>query len=76
VGLCRTLKPDDFAKLPEWLTKFIEGMQLKHYEILFGDTSSAEVDALFAKMKSFRDAADRAAVLDELKGCFEKAGLL
>lgn len=76
VGLCRTLKPDDFAKLPEWLTKFIEGMQLKHYEILFGDTSSAEVDALFAKMKSFRDAADRAAVLDELKACFEKAGLL
>lgn len=76
VGLCRTLKSDDFAKLPEWLTKFIEGMQLKHYEILFGDTSSAEVDALFAKMKSFRDAADRAAVLDELKGCFEKAGLL
>jgi len=75
VGLCRTLKPDDFAKLPEWLTKFIE-VQLKHYEILFGDTSSAEVDALFAKMKSFRDAADRAAVLDELKGCFEKAGLL
>ena len=72
VGLCRKLKPDDFAKLPEWLCKFIEGMELKHYTALFGDNATAETDALFAKMKAFREAADRAAVLAELEGLFAK----
>jgi len=76
VGLCRKLKADDFAKLPEWCVKFIEGMELKHYETLFGDKTSAEVDALFKTMKSYKEAADRDAVLTELKGCFEKAGLI
>jgi hypothetical protein len=76
VGLCRKLKPDDFAKLPEWLTKFIEGMQLKHYETLFGDKSSPELDTLFKTMKQYKEAKDREAVLTELKGCFEKLKLL
>jgi len=71
VGLCRKLKPDDFAKLPAWLTTYIEAMELKHYAALFGDTATPEVDALFAAMKKFRDASDREAVLAELKGLFE-----
>jgi hypothetical protein len=76
VGLCRKLKADDFAKLPEWLTKFIEGMQLKHYETLFGDKTSPALDTLFKTMKQYREAKDRGAVLNELKGCFEKVGVL
>ena len=71
VGLCRKLKPDDFAKLPAWLTTYIESMELKHYAALFGDTATPEVDALFAVMKKFRDASDREAILAELKGLFE-----
>mmetsp|Transcript_41594 Transcript_41594/g.50459 ORF Transcript_41594/g.50459 Transcript_41594/m.50459 type:complete len:552 (-) Transcript_41594:220-1875(-) len=72
VGLCRDLKPDDFAKLPGWLTTFIEGMEFKHYEILFGGSNTPEVDAIFATMKKFRDAPDREAVLAELEGLFGK----
>ena len=72
VGLCRTLKPDDFAALPAWLTTFIEGMELKHYTVLFGDKGTPEVNAVFAKMKTFREAADRNAVLAELEGLFAK----
>ena len=70
VGLCRTLKPDDFAKLPGWLCTFIEGMELKHYSALFGDSPTAQTDALFAKMKTFREADDRSAVLAEMEGLF------
>merc|ERR1712146_365997 len=76
VGLCRKLKPDDFAKLPEWLTKFIEGMELKHYEAFFGDSTTPEVADLFTTMKKYKGAEDRDAVLTELKACFEKAGVL
>lgn len=72
VGLCRKLKPDDFAKLPQWLTTYLEGMELKHYSTLFGDTSTPEVDALFVGIKKFRQAADREAVLLELEGLFSK----
>lgn len=72
VGLCRDLKPDDFKSLPTWLTTFIEGMELKHYSTLFGDTSMPEVDAVFKTMKTFRDASDRGAVLAELEGLFGK----
>ena len=39
---------------------------------LFGDNATAETDALFAKMKTFREAGDRAAVLAELVGLFAK----
>ena len=72
VGLARNLKPKDFADLPTWLVTFIEGMELKHYTTLFGDTSTPEVDAFFAKMKDFRGADDRAAVLAELEGLLGK----
>ena len=72
VGLCRTLKPEAFAALPSWLTSFIEGMELKHYAALFGDATTPEVDSVFAKMKSYREAADRDAVLKELEGLFAK----
>ena len=72
VGLCRKLKPDDFAKLPSWLCTFIEGMELKHYSTLFGDKITPEVEAVFATMKKFREAADRDAVLTELEGLFAK----
>jgi hypothetical protein len=73
VGLCRTLKPADFKELPEWLTSWIEGMQLSHYSTLFGDTISDDVNAIFAKMKTYREASDRSAVLGELKDLFAKA---
>lgn len=73
VGLCRNLKPSEFESLPKWLTTWIEGMDLKHYSTLFGDTSSAEVDAIFASMKKFKDSPDRAAVLADLEGLFSKA---
>jgi hypothetical protein len=78
VGLCRNLKPDDFAKLPQWLTTWIEGMELKHYEMFFGDSSTPEVEELFKVMKKYKPASesDRLTVLTELKGCFEKAGAL
>jgi len=72
VGLCRKLKPTDFAELPKWLTTFIEGMDLKHYTALFGDKSTPEVDAVFAVMKKFREASDRKAILSELEGLFAK----
>lgn len=72
VGLCRDLKPTEFAELPGWLTKFIESMELKHYTTLFGDSTSPDVDALFNTMKKFRDAEDRGAVLAQLKGSLEK----
>jgi len=73
VGLCRKLKAEEFAALPEWLTGFIEGMSLDHYTKLFGDTSTPEVDAIFGAMKNFRDAPDRSVVLEELKGLFGTA---
>jgi hypothetical protein len=74
VGLCRTLKPDEFAKLPEWLTTFIEGMELKHYTTLFSDTIPEDVTGLFTIMKKYKPASaeDRPAVLEELKACFGK----
>lgn len=72
VGLCRTLKADEFAKLPEWLTGFIEGMKIEHYTALFGDKSTPEIEALFTTMKTFRDAEDRSAVLVTLKGDMAK----
>ena len=72
VGLCRTLKPDDFAKLPSWLCTFIEGMELKHYSTLFGDKTSPEVDEIFVTMKKYREAPDRDAVLAELEALFAK----
>jgi len=73
VGLCRDLKPDGFAKLPTWLTVFLEGMEMKHYNTLFGDASSSipEVVAVFATMKNYRDAPDRDVVLAELQTLFE-----
>jgi len=70
VGLCRTLKPDDFASLPTWLTTFIEGMELKHYSALFGDVTTPDVEALFKVIKTFREAADRPKVLAELEALF------
>lgn len=72
VGLCRTLKPTAFTELPAWLTTWIEGMQLSHYTTLFGDTTSADVDGLFTVMKKYKEAEDRSAVLEEIKGCFDK----
>jgi len=72
VGLCRTLKPTEFADLPEWLTTWIEGMTLEKYTTLFGDETSADVDALFTVMKKYKEAEDRAAVLEEIKASFAK----
>merc|ERR1712216_996422 len=46
VGLCRTLKPDDFAALPTWLTTLIEGMELKHYTALFSDDALGNSDVV------------------------------
>jgi len=73
VGLCRTLKPTDFAALPSWLTTFIEKMQLKHYTTLFGDPNP-DVDALFTTMKKFKESsgADRDAVLEAIKADLKK----
>jgi len=67
VDLCRTLKPNDFAALPSWYTTFIEGMEIKHYSTLFGETSTYEVDALFDTMQNYRNAHDRSVVLDQIK---------
>jgi len=74
VGLCRTLKPDDFAALPSWCTSFIEGMEARHYNTLFGDTSTPEVDALFATMGKYKGAkeSDRPSVLDQIKDDLQK----
>ena len=77
VSLCRDLKPQEFQKLPVWLTTFIENMELQHYTTLFGEeaASNADVVALFATMKKFKGStaeADRAAILDELKTSFGK----
>merc|ERR1719183_1704889 len=58
VGLCRNLKPDDFAKLPSWLTAWIEGMELKHYETFFGDKTTPEVEALFKTMGKYKGASE------------------
>lgn len=73
VGLCRNLKPDEFALLPVWLTEFIESMTLKHYSTLFGDDASnnAEIVELFVIMNQFRDAQDRSPVLEKLKKSFD-----
>lgn len=73
VGLCRTLKPTDFAALPGWLTTFIESMKLIHYTTLFGDPNP-DVDALFTTMKKFKESsgADRDAVLEGIKADLKK----
>jgi len=74
IGLCRKLKPAEFAELPEWLTAFIEKMELKHYTTMFGGEAvdNADVVQLFVNMGKFRDAPDRASVLDTLKEDFKK----
>merc|ERR1712216_578074 len=73
VGLCKTLKPEEFASKPEWLTTFIGGMTLDHYTALFGDSVTAEVLALFAKMKEFKTKPE---IIEELKPLFEAAKLI
>mmetsp|Transcript_16895 Transcript_16895/g.30609 ORF Transcript_16895/g.30609 Transcript_16895/m.30609 type:complete len:515 (-) Transcript_16895:21-1565(-) len=74
VGLCRVLKPVEFKDLQEPIVKFIESMTLKHYEVLFGTeaSSNADVVSLFSAMKKFQSADDRAAVLQEVGGFFDK----
>jgi len=76
VSLCRELKPEEFQRLPVWLTTFIDNMELEHYTTLFGEeaASNADVVALFSTMKKFKGSseADREAVLDELKTSFDK----
>jgi hypothetical protein len=73
VALCRDLKPTEYEQLPTWLTSFIENMSLQHYTTLFGDDAvdNPDVVALFATMSEFRDAPDRAAILQKLKGSFD-----
>ena len=73
VGLCRELKPAEYEQLPTWLTSFIENMELKHYTTLFGDDAldNTDVVALFATMSKFRNAPDRAAILQKLKASFD-----
>ncbi|CAJ1369213.1 unnamed protein product [Effrenium voratum] len=72
VGLARELKKAEFEQLPAWCTAFIERMKLKHYTTLFGNEKNEDVDALFADMKTFKGAADPAAVLEKLKGGLKK----
>jgi hypothetical protein len=72
VGLCRKLKPKEFEELPAWLTGYIEKMTIDHYKTLFGDTTTPEVEGLFATMKNYKGASDKAAVLNELKAPLDK----
>ena len=74
VSLCRELKPTEFERLPLWLTKFIENMELRHYTTLFGEEASGDSDviALFSIMEKYKGATDRDAVLNQLKTAFDK----
>jgi hypothetical protein len=74
VGLCRVLKPEEFALLDLPVVRFIETMELKHYTTLFGEEAAANPDvvALFSTMKKYQGADDRAAVLREIMTCLEK----
>eukprot|EP00529_Nitzschia_sp_RCC80_P011887 CAMPEP_0113466016 /NCGR_PEP_ID=MMETSP0014_2-20120614/14046_1 /TAXON_ID=2857 /ORGANISM="Nitzschia sp." /LENGTH=562 /DNA_ID=CAMNT_0000358209 /DNA_START=74 /DNA_END=1762 /DNA_ORIENTATION=- /assembly_acc=CAM_ASM_000159 len=69
VSLCRTLKPDEFEKLDPWVTAFIENMQLKHYETLFGEDTmkNSHAQELFATMEQFKGANDRVPILARIK---------
>ena len=74
VSLCRELKPQEFKRLPQWLTSFIEHMELRHYTTLFGEeaASNPDVVTLFSIMQKYKDAEDRDAVLEELQQSFDK----
>ena len=74
VSLCRELKPQEFERLPIWLTSFIEHMELKHYTTLFGEEAASNPDivTLFSIMQKYKGAEDRDAVLEELQQSFDK----
>lgn len=73
VSLCRTLKPKEFQELDAGVTTFIQSMQLKHYETLFGEDAmdNSHIQSLFATVAQFKGASDRVAVLAEIKSNLE-----
>lgn len=72
VGLCREFKPQEFERLPSWLTSFIENMELEHYTTLFGEeaASNPHVLALFSTMQKYQGASDQQVILAKLRSCF------
>jgi len=82
--LCEKLKPEFFESFKDetsQLVKFIKGMQLDHYLVLFGENTSPQVAELFKTMKTFRgaDDAERANILKQIKaqndGIFSKVDM-
>ena len=71
VGLCREFKPQEFERLPQWLTSFIKNMQLEHYTTLFGEEAAGNpnVLAFFSTMQKYQGASEKQAVLEELRSC-------
>ena len=73
VILCRTLKPKEFQELDAGVATFIQNMQLKHYETLFGEDAmdNSHIQSLFATVAQFKGASDRMAVLAEITSNLE-----